>query len=129
MPCALQKRSYDADPNSPTYDTFQLENPWGWHEPLPLTWSQLCQYGWIAVANTSGTVAADSTAAGATAATSAATDVEAHATVFASIGKPKCAADADVLASFANSGNSPAPDNAQDMRKHAVDMLMAEFGR
>ena len=40
---AYEIASYDADPNSPTYDTFQLENPWGWHEPLPLTWSQLCR--------------------------------------------------------------------------------------
>ena len=126
---AYEIASYDADPNSPTYDTFQLENPWGWYEPLPLSWSELCQYGWIAVADTSGTVAADSMTAGATAATNAATDVEAHATAFASMGKPKCLADADVLASFASSGNSPAPDNVQDMRKHAIDMLMAEFGR
>jgi autotransporter-associated beta strand protein len=126
---AYEIASYDADPNSPTYDTFQLENPWGEHEPLPLSWSQLCAYGWIAVADTSGTVAADSMTAGATAATNAATDVEAHATVFASMGKPNCAAGADVLASFASSENSSALGNTQDMQKHAVDMLMAEFGR
>ena len=33
---------YDADPASPDFGEFQLENPWGWHEPAALTWNELC---------------------------------------------------------------------------------------
>ena len=57
---AYEIASYDANPNSPTYQTFQLENPWGWYEPLPLSWSELCHYGWIAVADTSSTLTSGS---------------------------------------------------------------------
>ncbi len=47
---------YDDDPASPTFDTFQLKNPWGFDDPAPLTWSELCAYcPWLAVADTVGT--------------------------------------------------------------------------
>ena len=122
---AYEIAGYDA-----ASQTFQLENPWGCYEPAPLTWSQFSTYcDWAAVANTSSTITTSSVSAGATAATSAATDVEAHATALASMGKPQYIVDADVLASLVGSGNSSALGNTQDMRKHAVDIFMAEFGR
>ena len=45
---AYEVVGYDADPVSPTFDTFQLKNPWGFDEPAPLTWDDLCAYcaGW-----------------------------------------------------------------------------------
>ena len=49
---------YNSDPASPTYGMFQLENPWGFYEPAPLTWSDLCAYSELVVADTSGTVPA-----------------------------------------------------------------------
>ena len=45
---AYQIAGYDADPNSATYDTFQLKNPWGFDEPVPLTWNELLRLLWVA---------------------------------------------------------------------------------
>ncbi len=57
---AYEVASYNADASSPTFGTFQLENPWGRYEPAPLTWGDLCAYcGFLAVADTSGTVPAN----------------------------------------------------------------------
>jgi hypothetical protein len=36
--------SYDADPQSANYGTFQLANPWGGYEPQPLTWAELVEF-------------------------------------------------------------------------------------
>ena len=56
---AYDVASYDANPASPMCGTFQLKNPWGWDEPAPLTWAELCDYcGWVVVADTAGTAAA-----------------------------------------------------------------------
>ena len=41
---AYQVVSYDANPQSANYGTFQLANPWGFHEPQPLTWSELQKF-------------------------------------------------------------------------------------
>ena len=40
---AYEVVGYDSDPASPTFDTFQLEEPLGLDEPAPLTWSDLCR--------------------------------------------------------------------------------------
>ena len=122
---AYEIASYDADPNSPTYDTFQLENPWGWHEPLPLTWSQLSQYGWIAVANTSSTTATSSVSAGAT----AATDAEARAAAFSSLGDRQHVPDAALLACWASNENRPSDGPAPDPRILALDLVLTMWGR
>jgi autotransporter-associated beta strand protein len=132
---AYEIASYDSDPNSPTYDTFLLENPWGWHEPLPLTWSQLCQYGWIAVADTSSTVPSDSTAAGATAAAkatveaTAATDVETRAAVLASVSIRQWVADRAFVVDVAQNGNLHPVDPTTDAYARALALILAESGR
>ena len=122
---AYEIASYDADPNSPTYQTFQLENPWGFYEPAPLTWSQLCAYGWIAVADTSSTVAPDSATAGA----SAATDAEARTAAFSSLGDQQHVPDAALLACWASNENRPTDGPAPDPRIRAVDSVLAMWGR
>ena len=55
---AYEVAGYDADPSSPTFGTFTLVNPWGFHEPARLTWSDLCAYSYLAVADTTGTAVA-----------------------------------------------------------------------
>jgi hypothetical protein len=126
---AYEIASYDADPNSPTYDTFVLVNPWGFYEPDPLTWSQLCAYGWIAVADTSGTVAADSTTAGATAEATAASDAEIRGAVLASVHIRQRVLDRAFLADVAENGNRHAADTALDAHARALALILAESGR
>jgi hypothetical protein len=118
--------SYDADPNSPTYDMFFLENPWGCDEPLPLSWSQLCQYGWIAVADTSATVTPDSTAAGATA---EATGADIHAAALATVSFGQYQPDAALVADVANNANLHAAHTTTDAYVRALELILAESGR
>ena len=62
---AYEITGYDSDPNSPAFGTFQLENPWGFDEPAALTWGDMEAYcGWLAVADTTPSVAAQQTLAG-----------------------------------------------------------------
>ena len=121
--------SYDADPNSPTYDTFQLLNPWGCCEPLPLTWSQLCAYGWIAAADTSSTAPSDSTTAGATAEATAGTDAEIRGAVLAAVSFGQYQPDAPLVADVAGNANLHAQDTALEAHARALQLAFAEFGR
>ena len=41
---AYEVVGYDADPDSPNFGKFQLENPWGYYDPQPLTWTDLAAY-------------------------------------------------------------------------------------
>ena len=112
---AYQIVNYDADPNSPTYDTFQLENPWGFDEPARLTWNELCDYsGWFTVANTSaaGTFG-PGIAAGAPAAE----------------GDQPQRGNVPCLVDSAGRGEMPAPDGRQDPQRRGVEMLLAEAGQ
>ena len=117
--------SYDADPNSPTYDLFFLKNPWGDDDPVPLTWSQLCAYGWIAVADTSSTVPSDSTTAGAT----APADADTHAAALPTVNFGQYQPDAPLVADVASNGNLHAQDTALDAHARALQLAFAEFGR
>ena len=116
--------SYDADPNSPTYDIFFLENPWGCDEPLPLSWSQLCAYGWIAVADTSSTARSDSTTAGATAPTGADT----HAAALATVSFGQYQPDAALVADVAINANLHTKDTAVDAHARALELILAKSG-
>ena len=112
---AYQIASYDADPNSPTYDTFQLENPWGFDEPARLTWNELCAYsGWFTVAGTS--------AAGTSGGLLGAAAPPAEG------GQPQ-AGNVPCLADSAGRGDMPALDSRQDPQSHGVELLLAEAGQ
>ena len=51
--------AYVVSSYSAATDTFQLTNPWGFYEPLPITYAELCTCcDWVVVADTAGTAAA-----------------------------------------------------------------------
>jgi hypothetical protein len=122
---AYEIAGYDA-----ASQTFQLENPWGCYEPAPLTWSQFSTYcAWAAVANTSSTITASSVSAGATTATSAATDVEAHATELGAVRNRQSVNDAALLAYLDGNQNLHAQDTTTDAYARALERVLAELGR
>jgi autotransporter-associated beta strand protein len=55
----VSDHAYEVTGYDPVSQTFQLENPWGYAEPAPLTWNDLCSFcGWLNVAGADGTAPA-----------------------------------------------------------------------
>ncbi len=114
---------YDADPASPTYDTFLLKNPWGCDDPARLTWDDLCAYcATLAVADPSSSVAANSQAAGMT-------GQEIHAAALQAVAGRQYVPDAALVADLAGNSNSIAPDSTRDAGIRALELVLAESGR
>ena len=125
---AMPTRSSDT---TRSRETFQLENPWGFYEPAPLTWDDLCAYcGGLAVADALSTVPAATASVSsenlqATNATGAAHDAALQAVVAGRRYLP----DAAWLADFAGDGNTHAMEAAQDAHARALELVLAESGR
>ena len=114
---------YDADPASATFDTFRLKNPWGFDDPAPLTWDDLCPYcPWLAVADAVPSLSASSQAGGAL------SEAVRAAALHAVAGR-QYVPDAACLASIASNADSDAPDTTRDAAIRALEMVLAESGR
>ncbi len=119
---AYQVVSYDADPLSAGYGTFQLANPWGFYEPSPLSWSELTEFcGGIVVGETSSSIAPSP------AATSTSAQAVRVATIQAFTAR-QYAPVAALVSDITSQRDSSALDNKQDLRMRALDMLMAGYG-
>ena len=118
---------YDGDPASPTFGTFQLENPWGGDEPTAsLTWGDLAAYcGGLAVADATGTVPL----AGANSPATGMSGAEMHAEALRRVAGRQYVPDAAWVAYLAGNGTSQATDATQDPRIRAANMVLAEFGQ
>ena len=126
---AYEVAGYDFDPNSPTFDTFQLKNPWGYYEPARLTWDELCAYSaWFSVAETSPSAIVSSQVADVAGQAIDAANQEVRAAALAAVCDQQCMPDA-VVAAIANPGNSLAANDMQDTRVRAANMVLAEFGQ
>jgi hypothetical protein len=117
---AYQVVSYNADPQSANYGTFQLANPWGSCEPQPLTWAELTEFcPGITVAEPPSAVAAISRASSASA-------QAVYAAALQAVARRRNLPDAAFLEDLARQRNSVAFDDTQDARFRALDMLLAE---
>ena len=114
---------YDADPVSPTFDTFRLKNPWGFDDRAPLTWDDLCAYcPWLAVADAAPSVSANSQAG-------RALSEAVHAAALKAVVGRQFVPDAACLASIASNADSDAPDTTRDAAIRALELVLAESGR
>ena len=120
---AYEVAGYDANPASPTFDTFQLRNPWGIDEPTAaLTWSDLVEYcPWLAVADAPSS--ATNSPAG------SASGQEIHAAALQAVTNRQFAPAAAWLADLANHGNRQAGDTMRDFGIRALEIVLAESGR
>lgn len=118
---AYQVVSYDADPQSAGYGTFQLANPWGSYEPSPLTWSELTEFAaGIVIGETTASIAASP-------ATS--TSAEAmRAAALQAVSTRQYTPSAGLVSDLALQRNTPALGNEQNLQRRALDMLMAGYG-
>jgi autotransporter-associated beta strand protein len=118
---AYQVVSYDANPQSANYGTFQLANPWGSYEPQPLTWSELAEFcAGITVAG------APPSAPPSVPAVSASAPIGPSAAFHAALAR-RYAPTAASLTSFAGNTDSRSFDDAQAARIRALDMLFADY--
>ena len=122
---AYQVVSYDADPQSADYGTFQLANPWGCYEPQPLTWTELAKFcPAIVVADARPSVVASSRAAGPLASSASAQAV--RAAVLQAVSTGRNVPEAVFLEDLARTWNSTAFDDTQDARIRALEMILTE---
>jgi len=120
---AYQVVGYDDDPGSPTFDTFQLRNPWGFYDPTArLTWDDLCAYSWLAVAETSSSFSANSQAAGMS-------GQEIHAEALRAVVNRQYMPDVSWLADLKSNEKSHVTDTMQNSRIRALEIVLAESGR
>lgn len=136
---AYQVVSYDADPQSANYGTFQLANPWGYYEPQPLTWSELTEFcPGIAVAGAAQPVTAASRPTG-SAASSAFPEAagtarnEWSAAILQAVSVAparglRYAPEAAILLDFAGNQNPSGDYPTRDARIQALDLLFAQYG-
>ncbi len=118
---AYQVASYNANPQSANYGTFQLANPWGWYEPQPLTWSELAEF-------CPGIVVAGAPPSSASSPQTASTSAQpVRSAAFQAALARRYAPAAEALLSFAGNSASGPLDNTQNARIRALDLLFAEY--
>ncbi len=120
--CLVSGHAYDVASYDPASGTFQLKNPWGCYEPAPLTWSELCAYSCLVVAQPAQSLVANSPAG-------AASGLEIHATALKAVVSGQYMRDAAWVANIASQDNSHAGDSMQDLQMRAWELVLAESGR
>ena len=138
---AYQVASYNNNPQSANYGTFQLANPWGTYEPQPLTWSELAEFcPGIVVAGAAASAAPSSGTVGSAAPPpqqgvpsgsiggDSAASHAARAAIQQAVSPRRYVADAAILASFVGSQSFSADDGTKNVRTQALDALFAEYG-
>ena len=123
----VASHAYEIASYDPTYDTFTLVNPWGFYEPVPLTWSQISTYcGGFTVANAPPQVAASALTVGSQAAISSQIGATVLADVLAQLHKPD---EVAVVGLASQSLGQSTPDDLRSAHVQATDLVLAEYGR
>ena len=112
--------AYCSNAASPALYTFELVNPWGFDEPTAwLTWSDLCAYSEVVVADTSGTAPLADASSQATGISAQAAD----AALQEGLAKSGRLGDEAWITDVASGLNSSAPDATPDARICALEIV------